>query len=66
MTTRLPFTELAMRRAIRAARSEGVRVAAVTVGPDGSITIHDADSPVAAVAGRAQHVEPSDFKEFQA
>jgi hypothetical protein len=40
MTKRLAFTELAIRRAIAAARKEGIDVNAVTVRSDGSITVH--------------------------
>jgi len=40
MTKSLPFTEQSIRRAIAAARKEGLDVGAITVGPDGSITIH--------------------------
>jgi hypothetical protein len=63
MTTRLPFTEQSLRRAIRAARKEGVQVAGFTVGPDGSITVLDAS--LAPTLPRAQHVA-SEFEEFEA
>jgi hypothetical protein len=38
MTKALPFTELAIRRAISAARKEGVPFA-ISLAPDGTITI---------------------------
>jgi hypothetical protein len=38
MTKALPFTELAVRRAISAARKEGVPFA-ISLAPDGTITI---------------------------
>ena len=40
MTTPLPFTESRIRRAIAAARKEGLAISAVTVHVDGSVTIH--------------------------
>lgn len=39
MTARLPFTELAVRRAIAEAEGDGKRVSAVTVKPDGSVVV---------------------------
>jgi hypothetical protein len=66
MTTRLPFTELAIRRAISAARKEGLKVSGFTVAPDGTITVHDVEAPVAPGPGRAQHVRSSEFEEFEA
>jgi hypothetical protein len=38
MTKPLPFTELAVRRAIAAARKEGISFA-ISIAPDGTITI---------------------------
>jgi hypothetical protein len=51
MTIRLPFTQLAIRRAIRAARAEGCGV--VEIKPDGSILVKlgDDDAPRLAPAG---------------
>lgn len=66
MTTKLPFTELAVRRAIKAARAEGVRVTGVRVYPDGSITVYEAPVNVAALPTQAQHAPSSDFEDFQA
>lgn len=42
MTAPLPFTENAIRRAVEGARKAGVRVSAVAIGPNGTITIYDA------------------------
>ncbi len=66
MTARLPFTEIALRRAIRAARQEGMRVSGFTVRPDGSITIHSTDADVADIATLAQHAASSEFEDFKA
>lgn len=38
MTKPLPFTENAVRRVVSAARKAGLRVNAVSVGPDGTVT----------------------------
>jgi len=40
MTTPLPFTEARVRRAIAAARKEGIDVGAVSVAPDGTVTVY--------------------------
>ena len=58
MTTKLPFTELKVRRAVEACRKAGVRVAKVEVKPDGSIIVHDGDNdnsglPASGGAGHA-------------
>ena len=66
MTARLPFTELALRRALKAARREGMRVSGFTVRPDGSITIHNTDADVADIAPLAQHAASSEFEDFKA
>jgi uncharacterized protein GlcG (DUF336 family) len=39
MSRRLPFTEAAVRRAIAAARKEGIEVTAVSIAPDGTVTV---------------------------
>jgi hypothetical protein len=66
MTARLPFTELAVRRAIRAARAAGMKVTGFTIRPDGTITVHDTDVPVAPEAPETQHATSSEFEDFQA
>jgi hypothetical protein len=45
MTLKLPFTESAVRRAIEGARKAGLKVNAVTIGQDGSITVHEGEPP---------------------
>jgi hypothetical protein len=66
VTARLPFTELAVRRAIAAARKEGMKVSGVTVAPNGAITVHDADSSVAPLAPAAHHAASSEYEDFKA
>jgi hypothetical protein len=41
MTKPLGFTQATVRRAVEGARKAGLRVAGVSVKPDGTITIHD-------------------------
>lgn len=68
MTTKLPFTELALRRAIRAARKEGVRVTGITITGDGTITLYETDGgPVIALEPGAVHrALSSEFEDFKA
>jgi hypothetical protein len=40
MTARLHFTEASIRRAVHAARKAGLDVSAVSIAPDGTVTIH--------------------------
>ena len=40
MTRPLPFTESRVRRAIAAVRKEGLAIGAVSIHPDGTVTIH--------------------------
>jgi uncharacterized protein GlcG (DUF336 family) len=39
MTKPLPFTESAVRRAVNAARKAGLQVTAVSIAPDGTVTV---------------------------
>jgi hypothetical protein len=39
MTKALPFTESAVRRAVNAARKAGLQVSAVSIAPDGTMTV---------------------------
>ncbi len=64
MTLRLPITEALVRRAISAARKEGLPIAATTVGPDGSVTIHH--QGVAPPVVPTQDASPSEWEDFQA
>jgi hypothetical protein len=40
VTKPLPFTESRVRRAIAAVRKEGLAIGAVSIHPDGTVTIH--------------------------
>jgi hypothetical protein len=45
MTKPLPFTESRVRRAIAAVRKEGLAIGAVSIHPDGTVTIHHGVAP---------------------
>lgn len=51
MTSRLPFTQLAVRRAIAAAQKEGLRVTGIK--PDGTVLVDDGDGEQPYVAAPA-------------
>jgi hypothetical protein len=55
MTKPLPFTESRLRRAIAAVRKEGLSVSAVSIHPDGTITVHQGETGVAPAAAMPQH-----------
>jgi hypothetical protein len=55
MTKPLPFTESRVRRVIAAVRKEGLSVSAVSIQPDGTITVYQGDGGVALPAGMPQH-----------
>jgi hypothetical protein len=42
LTTKIPFTQLAVRRAIKAARLEGLRVTGIA--KDGTVLVEDGDT----------------------
>ncbi len=52
MTRAVPFTQASMRRAIAAARKEGLRVTGIR--PDGTLVVSDADNAGVAVANLVQ------------
>jgi hypothetical protein len=66
MTRPLPFTESRVRRAIAAVRKEGLAVSAVSIHPDGTITVHQADRAVALPAIVPQHVVSSEWEDIEA
>ena len=66
MTARLPFTELAVRRAIRAARAEGIQVKGVTVRPDGSVSVFEIDEKVVGIVPGVHRGASSEFEDFKA
>jgi hypothetical protein len=43
MTTRRPFTEGAIRRAVNAARKAGMKVGAISIAPDGTVTVFEGE-----------------------
>jgi hypothetical protein len=53
MTKALPFTEETIRRAIAAARKEGLDINAVSIRPDGTVTVHkDTEIPLSPINDR--------------
>jgi hypothetical protein len=66
MTTRLPFTEMAVRRAIKAARKEGLPVTGTRIDPDGAITVYHAGAPVAPGGLEAHGSAPSKWEDVEA
>jgi hypothetical protein len=55
MTKRLPFTQASLRRAIAAARKEGLRVAGIRL--DGTLLVNDGDNPFPDIARLAPEEE---------
>ena len=66
MTKPLPFTESRVRRVIAAVRKEGLPVSAVTVHPDGTITVHHNDAAVAPPVPLQQHACSSEWEDIEA
>jgi len=67
MTKRLPFTQASLRRAITAARKEGLRVAGIRF--DGTLLVNDGDnrfSDIARLAPEAEATEPSKWTDVEA
>lgn len=62
MTARLPFTAAAVRRAVAGAQLAGLPVKAISVAPDGTITVHQ--EMVAPPVVPRQTVTP-EFEEFE-
>ena len=64
MTTRLPFTQASLRRAIAAARKEGLRIAEIR--PDGTlITISAGENPPIELVGSAPKTESEGRSKWQ-
>jgi hypothetical protein len=65
VTKSLPFTESRIRRAIAAARKEGLEISAVSIHPDGTVTIHQG---IAAPAAPTQNNAPllGEWEDIQA
>jgi hypothetical protein len=62
MTRPLPFTESRVRRAIAAVRKEGLAVSAVSVHPDGTVTVYQG---IAAPAAPAQDAVKSKWLDVE-
>jgi len=58
MTKPLPFTEAAVRRALIAARKAGMKVGAISIAPDGTMTVFEGE-PIEAPAVPIQDATPS-------
>jgi hypothetical protein len=66
MTKPLPFTESRVRRAIAAMRKEGLEVSAVSIHPDGTVTIHRGTvTPVAVLYEPTQDRAPSKWADAE-
>jgi len=52
MTRAVTFTQAQVRRAVKAAESAGLRVRAVTIAPDGSITVDSGENTPPAMDSR--------------
>lgn len=62
MTVRIPFTAAAIRRAVTGAQLAGLPVKAVSIAPDGTITVHQ--EAIAPPVAPGHNIAPSDFEEF--
>jgi hypothetical protein len=63
VTKPLPFTESRVRRAIAAVRKEGLAVSAVSVHPDGTVTVYQG---IAAPVAPAQDAAKSKWLDVEA
>ena len=66
MTKPLPFTESRVRRAIAAARKEGIATGAISIHPDGTITVHWGTAAVAPTAVQQQNAGASEWEDIGA
>jgi hypothetical protein len=66
VTTRLAFTEATIKRAVAAARKAGVEVNAVSVAPDGTITVHHMPEGVAQRAVGTHNGSSSEWEDLKA
>jgi hypothetical protein len=67
MTTRLPFTQASLRRAIEAAHKAGLRVTAIR--PDGTLIVDDGDNRsdgVVSLAANGQALVASRWEDVEA
>jgi hypothetical protein len=66
MTRPLPFTEARVRRAISAARKEGIAAGAISIHPNGTITVHWGDQAIAPGDFRQHNGSSSEWEDIQA
>jgi hypothetical protein len=66
MTRRLPFTEATIRRTIIAARKAGLEVNAVSVAPDGTITVHRVPEGVVQPGAGTHNGSSSEWEDLKA
>lgn len=58
VTKSLPFTQYAVRRAVTAARKAGMKVSAISIAPDGTVTVFEG-KPIEPLAVPIQDAAPS-------
>jgi len=66
MSKPLPFTESRVRRAIAAVRKEGLAVRALSIHPDGTITVHQVETGIALPAVPSQDAGSSEWEDIRA
>ena len=66
MTRPLPFTEARVRRAIAAARKEGIATGAISIHPDGTITVRWGEPGVALPASPPHNASSSEWEDIEA
>jgi hypothetical protein len=66
MTKPLPFTEARVRRALAAARKEGIETGAVSIHPDGTIMVHWGIGTVASEDSVQHNGASSEWEDIQA
>jgi hypothetical protein len=66
MTKPLPFTEARVRRAISAARKEGIATGAISIHPDGTITVHWGGQAIAPAESRQHNAGASEWEDIGA
>jgi hypothetical protein len=65
MTKPLPFTEARVRRVIAAARKEGIATGAISIHPDGTITVRWGEQGVALSAPPPHNAASSEWEDIQ-
>jgi hypothetical protein len=66
MTKLLPFTEARVRRMIAAARKEGIAAGAISIHPDGTITLRWGEPGIALPDAMAHIATSSEWEDIQA